>query len=115
MDKQSRLLDKEYLKIRLMELKEVRRKEIKFEFHDSNRYNSLSLYIEFHTPNKDNVWMKTHELRISDHIADTPHTQFIIKPNDDLTKKKKEQFMKCLQLCVKKAQEKEMYIKMSKI
>ena len=114
MNTQSRLLDIDYLKIRLLELKEIKRNEIKVEFHHSNRPNSMSLYLEFWTRGTEkDFWVKNHTLRISDHTSNSPHTQFIISPNDDLTKKKKEQFMKCLQLCVKKTHYKEFVGKLS--
>lgn len=115
MDKQSRLLEKDYLTIRLQELKEIRRKEIKFTFEHSNRPNSITIYVQFWTKGTEkDFWVKNHTLRISDHVCSTsPHTQFIIEPNEDLTKKKKEQFRKVLLNCMKKTLYKEFCGKMN--
>ena len=113
MDLQSRLLDKDYLAIRLQEIKEIRRKELTYKIENSDRINSNSIYIEFYI--KDTIPIKRHTLRISDHEIDCVHSQFIINPNDDLTKKKKAQFMRALELSVKKALFKDMSKKLDKI
>ena len=105
MDKQSRLLDIDYLTIRIQELKPIRRKELQYKIEKSNRIYSQTKYIIFYDKE-----YKAHTLRISDHQQpNCVHSEFIIKPNEDLTKKKKEQFMKALELATKKALEKTMY------
>lgn len=104
MDKQSKLLDENYLKIRIQELKGVRRKEVGFRIHASDRVGSISKYITLYSIN-DGLG-KAHQIRISDHIIDCNATQFIINPNDDLTKKKKEQFKRTLELTEKKVHRK---------
>ena len=109
MDKQSRLLDEDYLTIRIQELKPIRRKELKYRFEHSNRIYSKTIYVIFYSQDKD--WhYKAHTLRISDHPQTfCVHSEFIVNPDEDLTKKKKEQFMKALELATKKALEKSMY------
>ena len=85
MDKQSRLLDIDYLTIRIQELKPIRRKELQFKIQNSNRIYSQSKYIIFY-----NNEYKAHTLRISDHQQpNCVHSEFIIKPTEDLTKRKK--------------------------
>lgn len=108
MDKQSRLLDIDYLTIRIQELKPIRRKELQFRIEKSNRIYSNTKYIVFYT--NDGTKYKAHTLRISDH-KQIPciHSEFLVQPNEDLTKKKKESFMKALELAAKKALEKTMY------
>lgn len=104
MDRQTKLLNKQYLETRLRELKEIRRKEITFDIEESDRAFSKSLYINFYIEGKDGKVYKTSTLRISDHLSSKcPHTQFIIEPNNYLEKKKKTQFMKAVELVVKKA------------
>lgn len=107
MDKQSRLLDIDYLNIRIQELKPIRRKELLYRIEKSNRIYSNTKYVIFYTTDDG---YKAHTLRISDHKQPLcVHSEFLVKPNDDLTKKKKEQFMKALDLASKKALEKTMY------
>ena len=108
MDKQSRLLDEDYLTIRIQELKPIRRKELQFRIENSNRIYSKTKYIIFYT--NDGHTYKAHTLRISDHQQlHCVHSEFLVKPEEDLTKKKKESFMKALELATKKALEKTMY------
>ena len=115
MDKQSRLLDPEYISIRIQELKPIRRNELKFRLENSNRTYSNSIYVIFYSQTKD-FHYKAHTLRISDHPQlHCVHSEFIVKPDEDLTKKKKEQFMRALELASKKALEKEMYCNLNKI
>ena len=104
MDRQTKLLNKQYLETRLRELKEIRRKEITFDIEESDRAFSKSLYINFYIEGENGKVYKVSTLRISDHLSSKcPHTQFIIEPNNDLGKKKKTQFMKAVELVVKKA------------
>lgn len=116
MDKQIKLLNKDYLSTRIRELKEIKRKELTFEIEESDRAFSKSLYVCFYTTDSSGKPFKTHTLRISDHSSpNCIHTQFIIEPNEDLTKKKKAQFMKILESCVRKGQTRFFYKEMEKI
>lgn len=104
METQSKFLNKQYLETRLWEIREIKRKEIKFEIEESDRVFSKTLYVNFFCLGLDNRWFKNHTLRISDHsFVDCPHTQFIIEPNGYMTKKKKQQFIKSIELAIRKA------------
>ena len=114
MELQSKLLDKEYITSRLQQIPEIKRKDVSFRFHDSDRPNSISLYIELWVDGQSKQF-KNNTIRISDHKIDTPHTQFIINPNDELTKKKKSLFMRTLEKGVKMALERSFYKKLSNL
>lgn len=116
MELQSKLLDKEYIKTRLQEIPEIKRKEVSVKFSNSDRPNSISLYIEFWVNGHNTEYgYKNKTIRVSDHRIDTPHTQFIIDPNDELTKKKKSLFMRTLEKGVKMALERSFYKKLSNL
>lgn len=115
METQSKFLNKKYLETRLREIREIRQKEMIFEIGESDRTFSRSLYVSFYCPISSGKFIKGHTLRISDHIIDTPHTQFIIEPSACLTKKKKQQFARALETAVKKAKTKHFYKEMENI
>ena len=108
MDKQIKLLDEQYITTRIRELKEVRQKKVTFNIYKSDREFSKTLYIDFYLPQVEDKKFKGWSLRMSDHlIKEVPEqTQFIVNPNEDLTKKKKQHFMRTLENTVKKAQNK---------
>ena len=110
METQTKFLNKQYLETRIMEIKEIKRKEIDFKIEESDRAFSKTLYINFYCPSGNGKWFKNHTLRISDHsFEDCPHTQFIIEPNAFLTKKKKQQFVRALETAVRKAKTRHFY------
>lgn len=116
METQIKFLNKQYLETRIRELKQVRRKEVKFEIKESDRAFSKTLYIEFYCNAGKDKWFKQRTLRISDHLLpDCPHAQFIIEPNGFLTKKKKHQFITMLENTVKRSKERQFYIELDKI
>lgn len=101
------LFDKEYLSKRLSELDGYKKKEFTFEIKNSDRPNSLSLYIALYQKiivgdkEKD---IKGCELRISDHYSkNCLSTQMIIDPNCAITKKQKNMFAKSLNNLVRKS------------
>lgn len=107
MDKQDKLLDKKYLETRIREIKAIRNKDVFFEIRDSDKENSISLYVNFFCKDAKGRKTKAYTLRISDHsLADRPCLQFIIDPNDFLTKKKKQQFMSAVERAVQRASDK---------
>lgn len=116
METQVKFLNKQYLETRIMEIREIKRKEILFEIKESDRSFSKSLYIEFYCYGENEKWFKQKTLRISDHeIPNCPHTQFIIEPNSTLTKKKKQQFMKTLIGTIKRSKIRHFNILMTKV
>lgn len=116
MEKQIKLLNKQYLETKLREIKEIKRKEVFWDIEESDRAFSKSIYINFYIENTNGSKWKNHTLRISDHsLIDCPHSQFIIEPNDFLTKKKKSQFAKVLENAIKKAQTKHLFKSLEKI
>lgn len=102
MEKQSKLLDKNYLSTRLREIKEIKRGEIKFSIYESDRTFSKSIYINFYTLHSDGYWYKQGQMRISDHEqANCPlKNQIIIDPDACLEKNTKQKFMKSIERCV---------------
>ena len=116
MEKQIKLLDKQYLETRLREIKDIKAKEVTFDFENSDRPYSKTLYIQFYIKAKDGIDYKVHTLRISDHSQKgCVHTQFLIDPNDFLSKKKKALFMRTIEGCIKKGQKRFFYMEMEKI
>ena len=116
MEKQIKLLNKEYLKTRLSEMREIKRKEVFFEIEESDRAFSKSLYISIWTQSYGEKKFKNSTLRISEHsISDCTHTQFIIEPESCLTKKKKQQFVRALEKAILKAKTKNLYKQLEKI
>ena len=98
MELQSKLLSKQYLETRIRELKEIRAKELTFSITESDRVFSNSLYVHFWRNS-----FKCSTLRISDHKQeDCVFTQFIIYPNNTLTKKKKAELMRLLEETIRK-------------
>lgn len=103
MDTQSKLLNKQYLETRIRELKEIRTKELEFTIEESDRVFSKSLYINFWCKGKGVEHFKISTLRVSDHEQEIcPFIQFIVYPNNTLTKKKKAELMRLLQETIRK-------------
>lgn len=116
LERQSKFFNKQYLETRLGEFKEIKKKEILFKIEESDRVFSKSLYIEFYTMQDFDKGYKNHTLRISDHpLKDCPHTQFIVEPNECLTKKKKAQFVRAVETSIKKAQMRNLYKELGKL
>lgn len=116
MDRQTKFFNKQYLETRLRELRKIKKKEIFFNIEESDRAFSKSLYINFYIPSSNEKKFKSHTLRISDHaLENCVHSQFIVEPNDYLTKKKKAQFTRILELAVKRAKIKQVYKELNKI
>lgn len=114
MDKEIKLLNKQYLETKLRDIYEIKRRVVLIEFEDTDRAFSKSLYINF-ICKSDKDW-KCHTLRISDHeLKGCPHTQFIIEPDEDLTKKTKKRFLKVVESCIKKALNRHFYKELEKI
>lgn len=110
MEKQEKFLNKQYLETRVREVKEIRQKKMKFDITESDRLFSKTLYVNFYCFGENGKWFKEHTLRVSDHVLeDCYHSQFIVDPNENLTKKKKAQFLRVLELAVKKAQIRNFY------
>lgn len=103
MDTQSKLLNKQYLETRIRELKEIKTKELEFTIEESDRAFSKSLYINFWCKGKGIEHFKISTLRVSDHEQEVcPFTQFIVYPNNTLTKKKKAELMRLLEQTIRK-------------
>ena len=116
MDTQNKLLDKNYIVTRVQEIKEIRTKELGFEIYNSDRKQSKSIYVSFYSQNANGARFKGHTLRISDHLVrDCPHSQFIVCPNEYLTKKVKEKFMRSLQTTIRKTKTKSLNWKLDKM
>lgn len=115
MERQSKLLNKQYLETRLRELPEIRRKEVGFDIQESDRAFSNSIYINLYYKDLEKDW-KCHTLRISDHLLEKcPHTQFIIEPDRELSKKIKSRFIQIVKSCIKKVLMINLYKKLKKI
>lgn len=118
MDTQSKLLNKQYVETRIREIKEIRSREVEFKIEESDRAFSKTIYIHFFckSTNADGKWFKGATLRISDHEQqDCIFPQFIIKPSEYLTKKKKAEFMRWLELTTKRAKKKSLYMTLNKL
>lgn len=116
METQSRLLNKDYLETRLRDIGAIRRKELTFQIHESDRALSKTLYIEFwEKDGEKNIKLKT--IRVSDHLQEEncPHIQFIVKPYDFLTKKKKQQFIKTVERAIRSAQRRSLNYKLNNL
>lgn len=111
MDKQSKFLDKNYLKTRLMEFDAIKKGELTFELKESDRVLSKTLYVDFWANSGDKHY-KQATMRISDHSIDCPHTQFIIEPYELITKKKKQQFVRLVECSIKRAKDKSLQHKL---
>lgn len=115
MDTQAKFLNKDYLETRLRDLSVIRKKELSFQIHESDRALSRTLYIEFWKKEGENFY-KQQTIRISDHLQnDCPHIQFIVKPYDFLTKKKKQQFLRTIENTIKASERKSLYRKLNQI
>ena len=75
---------------------------------------SKTLYVEFWVKDGDKNF-KQQTIRISDHIINCPHTQFIIDPYACLTKKKKQQFVRLVESAIKLAKRKSLYHKLENL
>lgn len=104
METQSKFLDKRYLETRLNEITEIKRGEMRYEIENSDRADSKSLYIMFFLLNGNSHWQKYATLRISDHEQkNCIFPQFIVAPNDIMTKKKKQKFIGAIKKSVARA------------
>ena len=104
-DTQDKLLDKEYLKIRIEELPEIKRGEVLYSIEESDNLLSKTLYVSFFVPNlyRKNGQFKGATLRISDHKIDTVHTQYIISPDKPLLARHKKGLVGTFKQTIKKA------------
>ena len=114
MDKQSKFFSKEYLETRLRDFSAIKKHELYFQIHGSDRALSKTLYVEFWVKDGDKNF-KLQTIRISDHIIDCPHTQFIIAPYACLTKKKKQQFIRLVENAIKLSKRKSLYHKLENL
>ena len=114
MDRQSKFLDKEYLETRLRDFSAIKKHELYFQIHESDRVLSKTLYIEFWVKDSGKNF-KQRTIRISDHSIDCPHTQFIIDPYACLTKKKKQQFIRLVESAIKVSKKKNLYRKLENL
>ena len=102
MEYEEKFLDPEYLSTRVRDFKEIKRGDLEFKVIRSCNYpESASLYIKFMRGN----WIIS-ELRVSDHSVKTEQTQFIVERGAILSKKKKEQFVRLVEKCIKVAKKK---------
>lgn len=115
MDYQSKLLDKQYLEARLGNIGYLKREEFYIVINESDRALSKTIYIEFwRKDGEKNIKLKT--IRISDHSQPgCPHIQFLIKPYDVLTKRKKEQFIKMVKNTLNTMEKKMLFWKLNQI
>ena len=114
MDRQSKFLSKEYLETRLRDFSAIKKHELYFQIYESNRVLSKTLYIEFWV--KDgNKNFRQQTIRISDHIIDCSHAQFIVDPYACLTKKKKQQFIRLIESVIKLSKRKSLYRKLENL
>ena len=106
METQAKLLSEQYITTRLGEIKEIKKGEITYTIHKSDRENSNSVYISFYKKGDKDKLYKESELRISDHplkgVAPTETTQFIIDTTQVLNSKKKTLFMKTIERTIKR-------------
>ena len=99
METQIKLLNKAYVESQVLQVKEVRHKQLKFEIEESDRAFSKSIYVSFYWCSVDKSWLKGCTLRISDHLLQNDvHTTFLVKPLNWLDKKTKQKFMRALEL-----------------
>lgn len=104
METQSKFLSIPYLETRLNEISEIKRGEMRYEIENSDRADSKSLYIMFFMLNGNSRWQKYATLRISDHEQkNCIFPQFIVAPNDIMTKKKKQKFIGAIKKSVARA------------
>lgn len=84
-------LDTEYVKKRMAERKEIKNKEFGYKVYTSNK-KTKSVYVVLYFQGAKGLYYKTSTLRISDHIAKTPHRQFIVTPGKVASSKLRAQF-----------------------
>lgn len=102
METQIKLLNKAYVESQVRELKEIKKKELKFDVTESDRAFSRTLYVNFYWQGLDSKWLKGCSLRISNHsIPDCVHAEFIIDTDGFLSKKVKEKFKRALEQVVR--------------
>lgn len=114
MDKQSKFLDKNYLETRINGFEAIKKHELKYFIHESDRVMSKSLYIDFWAEDGDKNY-KQSTIRISDHSIDCHYTQFIIEPYEEMTRKKKQQFVRLVESAIKKANGRSLRHKLEKL
>lgn len=114
MDMQSKLLDQNYLKTRLEELKEIKKGDVKYNIYESDRLFSKTIYIDFYIQGKDK-WYKQYSIRISDHEIKCLQEQFIIDRNLTLTKGVKDKFMQLVKKTINRSKNRCFYIEMDKV
>lgn len=97
MDYETKLLDIEYLKIRISELDDVKNGGVRFVIYKSNNPKSKSVYVRFYI----NYKKTSIGLRISDHYNKRVYDkrlmkQFIIRPESNLSKRRLNLFIRTL-------------------
>lgn len=98
MDRQEKLLDIEYIETRLRDFLQIKTNRLNYTIKKSNREKSKSVYISFWFVMLDNKISRQNQLRISDHPTKNPNLlDFVVNPDEILTKKKKKQFMNFLE------------------
>lgn len=103
MDKQDKFFDKNYLATRLRDFPAIKNKSVWFKIGDSNRAFSKTIYVYLFTSED---LRSEYAIRISDH----PHeqagqVQFLISPDDFLTKRKKQEFIRIVEHAIKRAKQ----------
>ena len=103
MDKQDKFFDKNYLATRLRAFPAIKNKSVWFKIGDSNRTFSKTIYVYLFTSED---LRSEYAIRISDH----PHEQagqiqFLINPDDFLTKRKKQEFIRIVEHAIKRAKQ----------
>ena len=105
METELKFLDKNYVETRIREIKEIRSKQVAYKITSSNRENSKSLYVRFYKvglKGDEKKFFAVSGVRLSDHIlTDYPFKQFIVNPDMQLCKKRKEIFIRTLESAVK--------------
>lgn len=98
MDKQEKLLDIEYIENRLKEFSQIKTNRLNYTIRKSNREESKSIYISFWFVMLGNKISRQNQLRISDHQTRNLNLlDFVVNPDEILTKNKKKQFMNFLE------------------
>ena len=116
MDFEEKFLDPEYLATRIRDFKEIRRGDFAFRVDRSDTPGSPTLYVHFLGKNNHERqdWVYA-ELRVSDHIIATNSPQFIVERGAILSKKKKEQFIRLVEKCIKIAKARKLAKDLKKI
>ena len=96
MELEEKLLDIDYLRTRLNEIREIKRGEVRYEIERSCNEYSKTIYVYFLTLVGQNQWWRQNKVRISDHVIKTREAgkNFCVKPTQILTKKRKALLMR---------------------